>query len=299
MKIFISGSSGFIGSGLVRFFNESGHEVIRVLRKPQRIQSPEKQVFYDPYSGVLDKRDFEGADAFIHLAGLGIMRRWSPSVKMEIERSRVISTGFLSSVFSRLERPPGVFLCASATGFYGDRGQEVLNEQSGAGEGFLARVAREWEDTANSASPVTRVVNLRFGVVLAKDGGALGMMRIPFMLGLGAKVGDGKDYLSWISRNDAVRAIEFIIGNNGIAGPVNIVSPAPVRNGDFTKCVASALRRPAFVSLNKSVLKLVLGEMGEEVVMSSARVLPDRLIKTGFQFDDSDLKTFLRSELER
>lgn len=299
MKVLISGSSGFIGSSLAAFLQSRGHEVVRLVRGSRRhAPASAASVYCDARSGAFNRLDFEGMDAVIHLAGYGIMRRWTPSAKREIERSRVDGTDFLCAVFSALENPPKTFLCASATGFYGDRGDERLDEESACGEGFLARVAQRWENSAKAASSLgIRVANLRFGAVLAKDGGALGMMRLPFKLCLGGTVGDGSAYLSWISRRDAVRAADFILRNDSVSGPVNVVSPRPARNRDFVRAVARAVNRPAFLPIRESVLRLVFGQAGKEVIMSSARVFPRKLLNAGFRFEHEDLQDFLDSEL--
>ena len=288
MKVLISGSSGLIGTALAASLESDGHEVVRLIRR----MSAAGPVFEDASSA----RSFEGADAAVNLCGFGIMRRWTASVKAEIERSRVESARFFASVFPRLSSPPNVFLCASATGFYGDRGDEVLTEESTAGQGFLSEVASRWEAAAN-ASEVRRVVNLRFGVVLSKSGGALKMARVPFFLGLGAKVGDGSAYVSWISLADTVRAIRFAMDNSSISGPVNVVSPSPVRGAVFSRALGNALRRPVFLSVGNRLIKFVLGEMGGEVILSGARVLPQKLLKAGFNFSDGDLEDFLRLEI--
>lgn len=234
----------------------------------------------------------------MNLCGFTIMRRWTATVKKEIEQSRVESAGFFADVFSGLSRPPKVFLCASATGFYGSRNGETLTEESPAGNGFLAGVARRWEEAATrAASPQTRVANLRFGVVLSKNAPMLRMARVVFSLGLGAKAGDGGAWLSWISLNDTVRAIRFLIDNGGISGSVNIVSPSPVQSGDFSRTVGRALNRPVFFTVPRRIIKLVLGEMGEEIVLGGARAVPQKLINAGFRFEDGDLETFLRSEI--
>ncbi len=271
--------------------------MIRLVRDSQRAQAA--GAFYcNANSGEFNRSDFEGMDAVINLAGYGIMRRWTLSVKREIERSRVLGTEFLCDIFSRLDNPPKVFLCASATGFYGDRGDECLVEESAAGEGFLARLAERWESAARAASSQgTRVVNMRFGAVLAKDGGVLGMLRLPFKLGLGATVGDGSGYMNWVSMRDALRAAEFILRNDTVSGPVNIVSPVPARNGDFARTLAKVVNRPVFLSLKEPVVKLIFGQMGKEVVMSGARVFPRKLLKAEFRFEDADLEKFLCLEL--
>ena len=288
MKVLISGSSGLIGSALAASLEADGHGVVR-LRRSRRAGG----AFFDAAPG-----DFEGADAAVNLCGLGIMRRWTAAAKKEIERSRVESAEFFADMFSGLSRPPKVFLCASATGFYGSRGDEPLTEESAAGEGFLADVARRWEDAAGSASsPATRVARLRFGVVLSNRAAMLRAARAVFSLGLGAKAGDGSAWLSWISLADAVRAMRFLIDNGGISGSVNIVSPSPVQSGDFSRTVGSVLKRPVFFTVPKRVIKLVLGEMGEEIILGGAKVAPRKLIKAGFRFEDEDLETFLRSEI--
>ncbi|WP_462137331.1 TIGR01777 family oxidoreductase [Candidatus Mycalebacterium sp.] len=298
MKVLVSGSGGFIGKSLVSSLKTGGHEVIRIVRDRRRARPQERAVLCDPVGREFNPRDFEGADAVIHLAGRNIMRRWTDSAKAEIECSRVAGTEFLASALAGLENPPKVFLCASATGFYGDRDDEILSERSGAGEGFLARVAEKWENAAKAAGSATRVVNLRFGMVLARDGAALKMMRIPFLLGLGTRIGDGSGYMSWISKRDAVRAMEFILANDSVSGPVNIVSPVPMPNADFTRCLARVLGRPVFLSLSARIIKFVFGEMGEEVIMSSVRVVPEKLISAGFRFEDGNLEAFLRAELK-
>ncbi len=297
MKILVSGSSGFIGSSLVSYLEAGSHEVSRLVRSAKRKPAADGLVFYDADSGVYNPRDFEQMDAVIHLAGHGVMRRWTSSAKKAIEQSRVASTEFLASVFSNLDRPPKVFLCASAVGFYGHRGDEILKEESGPGEGFLAQVAVRWEKAANAASSDrTRVASLRFGMVLEKNGGALGMIKIPFKLGLGGTIGDGSDYISWISLYDAMRAVEFILTEKTVSGPVNIVAPVPVRSGDFSSTLARVVKRPAFLPLKKSAVKFVCGQMGEEVIMSSARVFPGRLLKAGFSFSYEKLEDFLYTE---
>lgn len=295
----MSGSEGFIGKALVSFLKAGGHEVLRIVRQ-RRLACPQNgAILCNPVRREFNPRDFEASDAVINLAGHPVMRRWTESAKAEIERSRVDGTEFLASSLSVLENPPKVFLCASATGFYGDRGDEILSENSAAGRGFLAQVAEKWENAAKAASSATRIVNLRFGMVLARDGAALKTMRIPFLLGLGARIGDGSGYMSWISKRDAVRAIEFILTNNSVSGAVNIVSPTPVSNADFTRCLARVLRRPVFLSLGGPLVKFVLGEMGEEVIMSSARVVPEKLTSAAFRFEDENLENFLRAELGR
>lgn len=281
----ISGSGGLIGSAFAASLEARGHDVERLERNP-RGGSP---FFRDA--------DFEGADAAVNLCGYGIMRRWNSSVKKEIENSRVESASYLASVFSRLNRPPKVFLCASATGFYGSRADEILNEQSAEGEGFLARVAGRWEAAAKEVPPSVRVVNLRFGIVLSSQGGALKTMKLPFKLGLGAVAGDGSGYMGWISLKDAVRAMEFAMENETVSGAVNIVSPSPSTNREFTRAVARAVGRKVFLSVPAGIIKLVFGEMGGEVITASARAVPGKLADAGFEFEDENLDEFLLSEL--
>ena len=290
MKVLISGSGGLIGSALASSLEADGGDVVRIKRSGSS-EAPSFDISPD---------DFEGADAVVNLCGFAIMRRWTSAAKKEIERSRINSAAFFADAFSRLARPPKVFLCASATGFYGGRGDEELTEKSAPGNGFLPSVARRWENEANRCpSSATRVANLRFGVVLSKRAPVLRLAKTVFSLGLGATAGDGNAWLSWISLNDAVRAIRFLIENGGVSGPVNIVSPSPVQSGDFSRTVGGVLKRPVFFTVPKRIIKTVLGEMGEEIILSSARVFPRKLLDNGFRFEDENLETFLRSEFSR
>ena len=290
MKVLISGSNGLIGSALAASLEADGCDVVRINRS-DRSEAP----FFD-----ISPDNFEGADAVVNLCGFGIMRRWTSAAKREIKRSRVESAGFFADMFSALNRPPKLFLCASATGFYGNRGDEELTEKSAAGNGFPSAVALRWEDAANrSASSETRVANLRFGVVFSRNAPMLRMAKTVFSLGLGATAGDGNAWLSWVSLNDTVRAIRFLIENGGISGPVNIVSPSPVKSGDFSRTVGRVLKRPVFFTVPKRIIKLILGEMGEEIILASARVAPQKLLENGFRFEDGNLEIFLRSELLR
>jgi uncharacterized protein len=258
-------------------------------------------VEWDPARGRLDPRALEGVDAVVHLAGESIAaRRWSAAVKERIRRSRVDGTRLLSETLGNLERRPRVLVSASAVGYYGDRGETPLTEDSAPGAGFLADVCREWEAAADAArSAGIRVVHPRLGLVLAKQGGALPRMTLPFRLGLGGVVGSGRQYWSWIELGDLVRAIELCLGLDGLAGPINAVAPAPVTNREFTRKLGKVLGRPTLVPLPALAVRLLLGEMGRALLLGSARVLPRRLERAGFHFRHPGLESALRAALSR
>ena len=249
----------------------AGHRVDRLTRRPPAAGTTD--VEWDPARGRLDPRALEGADAVVHLAGESIAaRRWSAAVKERIRRSRVDGTRLLAETLGRLERRPRVLVSASAVGYYGDRGEAPLTEDSAPGAGFLADVCREWEAAADAARAAgIRVVHPRLGLVLAKHGGALPRMALPFRLGVGGVVGSGRQYWSWIELGDLVRAIELCLALDGLAGPVNAVAPAPVPNREFTRVLGQVLGRPAFVPLPAFAVRLLLGEMGQALLLGSAR----------------------------
>ena len=284
LKVLITGSSGLIGSALVPLLTAGGHTVRKLVRS--RGEAGKDALFWNPAAGETDSSGLESLDVVIHLAGESVaIGRWT-STKMErIRASRIDSTRLLIETFSVLDQPPRSFICASATGFYGDRGDEILDEGSEPGSGFMSEVCREWEQAAQKAADKgTRVVNLRFGMVLSPRGGALASMLHPFRLGAGGKFGSGCQFVSWIAIDDAVRAIYHTVTNDSLSGPVNLVSPNPLPNREFTRALALVLRRPAVISVPAPALKILLGRMADELLLASCRAVPLKLVKTGFSF---------------
>ena len=296
MNVLVSGSTGFIGSALVAHLSREGHDVTRLVRAPRAPE--ERQVRWDLEKGVIDAEGLAGMDAVVHLAGESIAgRRWTASHKSRILRSRVDGTKLLCEALSSLETPPRVLACASARDFYGDRGEEALSEDSPQGRGFLAEVISEWEAATEAASRnETRVVNLRFAMVLGRAGGYLGKMLPLFRLGLGGTLGNGAQYMSWVSITDAVRSISHAISSESMMGPVNVVAPGVVTNAEFTKTLGRVLSRPALFRTPGFVLRVVLGEVAH-VLLSSARMEPAKLAASGFAFQHPKLEQALRSEV--
>ena len=252
-------------------------------------------ILWDPTQHRIDRQSLEHFNAVIHLAGENIAaRRWSEQQKLRIRKSRVAATELLAGTLAELSHPPAVLLCASAIGYYGDRGSEVLTEGSSSGRGFLPEVCMAWEAAAESARVRgIRVVHMRFGMVLSNQGGALAKMLLPFRLGLGGRIGPGTQYMSWIALSDAVRGMDHLISTD-IAGPVNFVSPSPVRNSDFANTLGKVLHRPALFPLPAFAIRLALGKMADELLLASNRVLPKRLLDSGFQFQHPELEGALR-----
>jgi uncharacterized protein (TIGR01777 family) len=299
MDVVISGSSGLIGSALVEALPPAGHRPIRLVRRAPRPGHDE--VTWDPVEGTLDAGALEGVDAVVNLAGAGIgERRWSERYKREVLDSRVRSTGLLAATLAGLARPPKVLLSASGAHYYGDRGSEVLTEDSAPGTGFLAGVVRQWEAAAQPAidAGVTTTF-LRSAVVLARRGGALGKQLPLFRLGLGGRIGSGTQYLSWITLADQVAAMIHLL-ERPLAGPVNLSSPNPVTNLTFTKALGRVLRRPTLLPVPTFALKALLGaEMAQELLLSSLRVLPSRLELAGFGFQHREIEPALQAVLDR
>lgn len=297
MRILVTGSSGLIGSALISSLNAAGHEVVRLVRFAAA-PSPQ-EIFWNPEARVLDHKKLEGLDAVVHLAGDNLGEgRWTAAKKARIRGSRVDGTRLLCESLAKLSRPPPVLASASGVGFYGNRGSETLTEESPTGPGFLAQVCRDWETATTPATEKgIRVAFLRFGVVLSRSGGALEKMLLPFRLGLGGTMGGGAQFWSWIILDDAVRAIEHVLGINQISGPVNIVSPEPVTNREFTKALGETLARPTFLSMPAWAARLALGEMAEELLLTSTRVQPAKLLASGFVFRDPNLKNAFRRVL--
>lgn len=249
-----------------------------------------------PLSPVL----VSGYDAVIHLAGESIMGRWTDLKKAKIRESRVVGTRLLSEAMAEAEEKPKVFVCGSAIGYYGNRGDETLPEESAAGTGFLAEVCQEWEEaTMPAVQADIRTAHLRTGIVLSTKGGALGGMLLPFKLGLGGRVGDGKQWMSWIDVRDMVGGIHHILKNDLMQGPVNMVAPKPVRNEEFTSTLASVLSRPAVIPMPAFAVKLIFGEMGESLLLGSQKVEPGRLISSGYPFRFRELRGSLESLLKK
>ncbi len=304
MKVLVTGASGFIGSALVPALKQKGHTVIHLSRGPRGFE--DKTLFWDIRQSRLDQSalDAERIDAVIHLAGENIAEgRWTEEKKARLYESRVRGTALLSRALAEMEHPPKVFVSASAIGFYGDRGEEILTEVSPAGKHeFLPNVCRDWENAADPARDRgIRVVHPRIGVVLHPRGGALKAMYWPFQLGLAGNLGiRGQQYMSWITRRDVVCALIFLLEHE-ISGPVNLVSPNPVRNREFTDAMRKTLIWPIFPMyywtppLPASVLRLLKGQMADELLLTSNRVLPVRLEEWGFEFSDPKLRPALRA----
>jgi uncharacterized protein (TIGR01777 family) len=293
--IAVTGSSGLIGSALVQSLREQGYQVRRVVRSGASGSDLE----WHPARGVLDPDDLRGVGAVVHLAGENVGERWTAEKKRRIRESRVAGTGLLSNALAELgDAGPRVLVSASAIGFYGDRGEQVLPEDSGTGSGFLAGVTREWEAATQPAERAgVRVVNLRFGVVLSEEGGALSQMLLPFKLGAGGKLGSGEQWMSWVALPDAVAAIRFALEHDELSGPVNVVAPHPVTNAEFTAALGSALHRPALFTVPAFALRLALGQMADEALLASQHVEPRRLLEAGFQFHHPEIREALRAVL--
>ena len=299
MKILVSGSTGFIGSALVPFLTSDGHSVVQLLRKPVATVNP--TLTWDPAAGRLDAAAFEGFDAVVHLAGESIASgRWTAAKKERIRSSRVDATRLLCNALARLGRPPKALICASAIGYYGDRGDEVLREESAPGRDFLAGVCRDWEAASEPAARKgIRVVNLRFGVVLGRGGGALARMLPPFRMGLGGRIGSGRQYISWIALDDAVGAVQHALATGALRGPANAVAPRAVTNQEFTRTLGRTLGRPTLFPMPAFAARLAFGEMADALLLGSARVEPARLLASGYRFRHGDLEGALRHLLDR
>jgi uncharacterized protein (TIGR01777 family) len=296
MDVVVTGSGGLIGAALRPALERAGHRMVPMVRS----EATGGTLHWDPGRGVIDAGGLEGAGAVVHLAGEGIgARRWNEAQKAMIRDSRVRGTTLLAETLAKLANPPKVMLCASAVGIYGDRGDEVLTESSRPGNGFLAEVCVAWEAAATPAREAgIRVAHLRTGIVLSGSGGALAKMLPPFKLGLGGRLGSGSQWMSWISIEDEVGAIVHLLGEAAPAGPVNLTAPNPVTNADFTKALGRTLGRPALVPVPAPALKLLLGaEMAQELLLGGQRVLPTRLLDTGYTFRHPDLDGALTAAL--
>jgi uncharacterized protein (TIGR01777 family) len=286
MKIAVTGATGLIGSALARSLQTAGHDVVR-LRRPTD---------WDPENHSVDTSVFRGVDAVIHLAGENIAGgRWTASRKLQIRESRVKGTRLIAETIAGLAERPQVLVSASAIGYYGDRGSDVLREESGPGDGFLADVCKQWEAATDPATRKgIRVVHLRTGIVLSKDGGALPKMLLPFKLGVGGRIGSGNQYWSWISLDDVCAAIQHCIQASTLHGAVNLVAPSPVTNQGFTKALGQVLGRPTIFPLPAFAARLALGEMADALLLASARVEPAKLQASRFVFRNKDLQPALQ-----
>lgn len=293
MKVLVTGSSGLIGSALIPFLEKNKKEVYKLVRA--RVDLLAHEIAWDPQQGVINPSLLEGLDAVIHLAGENIIGRWTEAKKAKIRDSRVKGTQLLCQALCQLKHPPAVVVCASAIGYYGNRGDEVLTEQSAKGTGFLADVCAEWEEAVRPAAERgIRIINLRIGMVVSPRGGALKQMLPIFKLGLGGRMGSGDQYVSWIAIDDLVRIIEYAISQDSLAGPLNATTPYPVSNEQLAKRLGHVLHRPAFLVMPALMVKLIFGELGEETLLSSQRVEPKKLEEAGFKFDYPDLEQALR-----
>ena len=296
MKILISGSHGLVGTALVKSLEINGHEIFRLVRHAPGSDS-EIEWSPDRYSIALAR--LEGFDAVIHLAGESIASgRWDEEKKRKIRESRVKGTKLLSDALANLARPPKTLISASAIGFYGNRGDELLTENSRSGDDFLAGVCVEWENaTAHAAEKGIRVVNTRFGIILDSQGGALAKMLTPFRMGVGGQIGSGTQWMSWIALDDVVAAIKHVLVGETAKGPVNFVAPKPVQNAEFTKTLGRVLSRPTIFPIPAFGVRLMFGEMGDALLLSSQRVEPKKLNEAGYQFSYPVLGEALRHVL--
>jgi uncharacterized protein (TIGR01777 family) len=290
LRVLVSGASGLIGRALLLSFPEA----TAVVRLARGTSSGPGQVSWDPSAPLLPAT-VSGFDAVVHLAGESVVGRWTNEKKSAIRESRVLGTRNLAGALAQCEAKPRVFVCASAIGFYGDRGDEVLQEESASGRGFLPEVCREWEGASQIAAEAgIRTVNMRTGLVLSVRGGALAKMLTPFKLGLGGRLGSGRQWMSWIHVDDMVGAIQHAMGIESLAGPVNLVGPDPLRNGEFTEVLASVLKRPAFFPVPEVALRAVFGrQAADEMFLASQRVRPGKLAASGYGFRFRELRAAL------
>lgn len=295
----VTGATGLVGAALVDSLVSSGRKVLRITRNESAVSND--TAAWDPQRGFAAPERLNGMQAVLHLAGDSIAAgRWTDAKKQRIRDSRVQGTATLARTLASLELKPDVLVCASAIGFYGDRGDEMLDESSPAGAGFLPGVCEEWEAaTEQAAAAGIRVVHARFGMILSRHGGALKSMLLPFKLGGGGKVGSGRQYWSWVHLDDAVGAIRHAIAAEGLSGPVNVVSPHPSTNLEFTKALGQVLHRPTIVPMPAFAARAALGQMADDLLLASARVLPKKLQETGYEFRFTDLVAALRHELDQ
>jgi uncharacterized protein len=297
MKIIISGATGLVGTALTRALRDEGHSVARLVRTGSAAVAGDIQ--WNPANSKVDLAALEGADAIVNLNGASIGGgRWTPERKKLLRTSRVETTRFLVDSMSRLRQKPRAFVSASAIGFYGSRGDEVLTEASASGTDFLSELSLEWEQEAERAESFgIRAAILRFGIILSSHGGALPRMLTPFKMGVGGHLGDGKQWMSWIALDDVIGIIRWAIADSQVKGPVNVVAPDPVQNSEFTRVLAKVLHRPAIFPAPAFALRLMLGEMADALLLGSQRVRPERLIESGYKFQFDRLEPALGAAL--
>jgi hypothetical protein len=298
MKILISGASGLLGSAIARSLTEHGHDVSRLVRSTPHEKD---ESHWNPYAGEMDPDALTDVDALIHLSGENIMSlRWTEKKKQAIRDSRLKTTAFLCKRLCEMTDPPKMWLCASAIGFYGNRGDERCDEDSPAGTGFFSTLCQDWEDAAAPATECgIRVVNLRLGLVLSPEGGMLPMLQKQFKWGLGGVVGSGEQYMSWVAEQDVLAAVDHILHNDALQGPVNIVSPNSVTNREFTKTLGRVVSRPTFMHVPAFAIRLAAGELADEALLTSTRVYPKRLLESNYAFELPELDVALRSMIEQ
>ena len=297
-RILVSGASGLIGSALIHAARGQEVEIVRLVRT-ENAAAP-NTLCWDPRktSAPPHPEYLENFDGVIHLSGANLAHRWTPAYRQEIMESRVVSTRSLCQALANTKKRPRVLLCASAVGLYGDRGDEILTEKSGAGVGFLAETCSAWEDATRPADEAgIRVVHLRFGIVLDAGGGALGRMLPAFRLGLGGPMGSGRQWMSWISVRDVARAVFFLMNRDDLAGAFNVVAPRPVTNRAFAQALGRALHRPALLPAPRAALRLLFGSMADEALLASQRAVPGRLLESGFRFEDEEIEPALQNLL--
>jgi uncharacterized protein (TIGR01777 family) len=305
VKILISGSTGLVGSAVVDHLGHQGHAITRLVRAGTKIRGEGRgvrelpQVPWNPQSGILNSRAAD-LDAVVHLAGASIAgRRWTPAWKRELRDSRVTATRNLIASLRQLHRPPQIFIAASAIGYYGNRGDEELTESSAPGNDFLAQLTTDWEaESARASEFGARVVILRFGIILARQGGALPRIALPFRLGVGGKIGSGSQWMSWIALDDIVAIVAFALEENLLSGPANAVSPNPVRNAEFSSSLGRVLHRPAIFPTPAFALRMALGEMADALLLAGQKVYPQKLQSLGYRFLYTDLESALAALLK-
>jgi hypothetical protein len=298
MKILISGASGLVGKNLIPTLIAKGHMVYRLVRRTPKSAD---EIEWNAETGFAESEQakLENFEAVVHLAGDNVAsENWSDEKKRKIKESRTVGTRVLVDALKRCANPPRHFISASAIGFYGNRGDEILNEQSAKGEGFLPEVCAAWEDEIKQAESFARVAYLRIGVVLAKDGGALEKMLTPFKFGVGGTIGSGKQYMSWLALDDLIKMIHFALENESLRGAINAVAPNPVTNEEFTRSLGKVLGRPTFLPVPAFAIKTLFGEMGETLILEGSRVVPKKLQDAGFDFDFPNLEAALKHVLE-
>ncbi len=300
MKIAVTGATGLIGQKLVEHLTRDGIEVIALSRRVRKPPYPIRTAFWDPANGQLDPSVLDGADAIVHLAGETISNRWTRAQKDRIRQSRVAGTRLIVEAAKKLPQPPRILVAASAIGFYGDRGDDEIDETSPPRSGFLPEVCQDWEAEATRAESFgARTVNLRIGLVLSTKGGALAKMLLPFKLGLGGPMGSGQQWMSWIHIDDVVAIIRFVLNHDALRGPVNTTAPQPVRQVEFAKELGRALGRPAIAPAPGFALRLIFGEMAQALLLDGQKVLPRRLEETGYRFQHPLLPEALTDILTR